>query len=456
MAPNLGGLLGENSAARQLVVWQVLAQLIGAVMAPQLELLQRRVNKLLPSTPLSPEQLADMTVRHIVDLAGATSYARESGIQDADFKRLVEQAGEGLGVQQLAEALRRQFIPEGGTGPDVVSFEQGIAESHVFDKYGPLIKRLATADPTPADALDALLEGQLTEDVARDLFTRFGGNPDHFKWLFNTRGSAPTPLELSEMANRGIIPWDGEGPDVVSDHQGFLEGPWRNKWEEPYRQLAVYRPPARTIVAMIGHGSITDDQALSWFRDLGLDQVTAQAMLTDAHHQKLQATKDLAKGDVEQLYQDQVITPEQATQMLRDLDYSAEEAAFILQLVNVRQAVALENQATSRIHTLYVARKLAKQDASTALDALSVTPARRDQLFAAWDVERDNNVKVLTAAEIASAYFFHIIDQDTATQELQAIGYDERDAWILLSVRMHGPQPNPPEGVTVPQQNAGQ
>jgi len=444
VAAELGKLFKGGGAAEQLLIWAVLGQVIGAVLAPELQLLQREVYKALPATPLSPAQLADMAVRHIVSREDGASYARESGIAPKDFERLVQQAGEGPAPGDLAEALRRGIIPEFGQGPGETSFEQGFAESHLGDKWAEMVKRLSIREPTPADALDALLQGQLSPERARELYQRFGGDMDHFEWLFNARGQAPTPVELLDLANRGIIPWDGEGPEVTSYHQGFLEGPARNKWEQPFRALGEYRPPARTITAMVRSGSLSYERALQLFRELGLSQDMAQAMLDDAHHQKTAPTRDLALATVEQLYREQVIDAAAATAMLAELHYTAEEAGFILQLQDLNRAVAAVNSAIGRVHTLYVTRKIDKQRALGALSSLHVPSGQQEDLVATWDIERSSNVKVLTAAEIASAFYYQIITQELAMAELEAIGYTPLDAWILLSVRSHKALDNMP------------
>jgi hypothetical protein len=383
---DLSKLFGKNGPGEQLLVYGLLQQLLGAVLAPELEMLTRGVNEALQATPISPADLADMVVRHIVARGDGEAYAKQSGIAPSDFARMVESAGEGPAPGDLAEALRRGLIPESGTGPDSISFEQGVAESHLRDKWRAVLKALSVKEPSPGDALDALLEGQLDDATARALYARFGGAPEHFDWLFNAKGSAPSPLELSQMANRGIIPWDGEGPAVVSQHQGFLEGPWRNKWETPYRRLAEYHPPPRTVTAMVRSGSITDAQALTLFREEGLTQELATAMLQDAHHTKLQATKDLAKADVEKMYQDQLISRAEASGMLAPLGWSQSEIDLILAVVDVRRAVAAVNTAIGRVHTLYVSRKLARPAAVGALDALHVPPGQRDDLLATWEI----------------------------------------------------------------------
>lgn len=447
---SLGQLFKVGAVGEQLAVWGVLQSVLQAVLEPELTFLTRGVNELMQATPLSPADLANMVVRHIVTQQQGSDYAKQSGVAPSDFQRLVQSAGEGLSPGDLAEALRRELIPEGGAGADAVSFEQGIAESHIRDKWAPIVRKLAVQEPTPADVLDAALEGQLPLEQAQQLYQRFGGDPEHYDWLFRTRGSAPTPLELSEMAQRGIIPWDGDDPTDANFHQGFLQGPWRNQWEEPYRKLAVYVPPVRTIVAMVRSGALTDAQATLAFKAQGLTAEMAQAQLDDAHHQKLAADKTLAKSDILQLYQDQVIDAEIATGLLGADGWTAEEIAWLLQTQDVKRAIRFVEGAISRIHTYYVSRKIDKTGAVTGLDALHVPPAQRDDLLQTWEVERTSNVKVLSPAEIANAAFYKIISVDQALALLEADGYDQVGAWILLSVRFHAPLDNPPAGVEVP------
>lgn len=441
---DLRKLFGQGGVGQQLLVWAVLQQVVGAVLAPELMELQRGVNALLQSTPLTPEQLAEMVVRHIVDVGDAEAYAKQSGITPSDFQRLVQSAGEGPAPGDLAEALRRGIIPERGAGPASTSFEQGMAESHLRDKWADTLKRLAVREPTPADALEALLEGQLPLEEARSLYQRFGGDLEHFEWLFNSRGSAPTPLEASEMARRGIIPWEGEGPGATSFHQAFLEGPWRNKWEPSFRQLAEYRPPPRSIVAMLRSGAIDDQKALELFRDNGVPQDLAVAMVHEAHAGKLASSRDLAKSDIDALYFDQLINADEADEFYRALGFDATETPWLRALVDVRRSIAARNGAISRVRAQYVARHIDRTTVVNALNTLRVPSAQQQDLLATWDIERDSNVKVLSAAEIASAYFYGVIDQGRATAELVAIGYSQWKAWILLSVRKHATQPNQP------------
>lgn len=441
-ADPLSGVL--KGPGYQFFLWSVVSQVIGAMLAPGIENLQRIAWKSDPSNPLSPEQAADAVVRNFLDAARAAELASESGTDAATFEIMTHLAGDAPGPEQLAEALRRQVIAATGKGPGSTSFEQGIAEGRLANKWAPVIHALAQIWPTPTDALEALLKGQVTHDEAQQLYARFGGNPDYFNLLYNTQGESPSPVEAARMANRGVIPWDGAGPDITSYAQAFHEGRWKNKWTDAFRKFAEYHPPARTVVAMLRNGSITDEQASTWLREEGAPDDVVAAFLADAHRTKATKAHELTTAAIQQLYSEHLIGQHEGIQLLVNLGYSQHDAELEIQLQTVRMARSQLTQAISRVRSLYTGRKLSKAAAQDALTALHVAPTEIKDLLDLWDTERAADVRVLSEAQIAAAFFYDIIDQATATSMLEAQGYSAHDAWLVLSVRKHSPLPNEP------------
>lgn len=298
MAADLGKLFGRDSVAGQLITWNVLGQILAAVLAPELELLSREVNKILPATPLSPEQLADMVVRNIVEAGAAQSYASESGVNGADFQRLVHSAGEAPSPQELIMALRRGVIPHDGTGPDSTSFEQGIAESRLYNKWRSVIEAIAHLPLSVADAVDAVVKGHIDYATGEHYAFLNGVDATEFKILEGTRGNPPSPSELATLLKRGLIPLDGTGPDAVTFQQGIFEGASLNKWWEFYARLADYIPPPRTVTTLVHDGAITDAEALAFFQASGLSEELAAKFLDSAHRQRTAAHRTIVSGEL--------------------------------------------------------------------------------------------------------------------------------------------------------------
>lgn len=434
----LGDALGGGGALTQIFTWQVAAQIVQALMEPTLTLVAARINEDNPVQDLTPADLANLVVRSYRDHGSAAHEASRSGIDGSKFDDLVALAADAPAPEALAEALRRGIIPEGGTGKGAVSFEQGIREGRIGNKWTTMIKELAVRWPTPADALDALLEGQVSHDEALALYERFGGDPAYFTMLYNTRGNAPTPEEALTLANRGIIPWRGTGPDKVSYEQAFLEGPWRNKWLEPFIALGEYLPPPRTVTAMLRNGSIDDATALSLFMKEGLSKDLAAAYVADAHHEKTATERDLSVSQLLNMYAAGLIDSDTVTGLLKALNYSDESVALTLQYKDMQRAIAAVNTAVSRIHTLYTSHKIDEAKARSSLVALGVPGKQIDDIVTTWTLERSVNVRTLTPAEIANAWKYEIITLDEALAELIALGYTPRDAWIYMSVHAKG------------------
>lgn len=427
----LGGWIGglNNNTIVQMAMMQIVGQLVAAVITPYTTEITNEVNHATPLAPLTPELLAAAVERGEISEAQGADQAAYSGIDAQRFHLMTRIAGESLGPMELAVARRRGIIDE-------ARYRRGIAQGSVRTEWADVIESLAVQQPSPGAILGAYLEGQIPEAEARRRYKELGGAPEYFDILFDSQGSSPTPLEAIEMANRGIIPWDGTGSGKVSYQQAFLEGPWRNKWAEPFRTLGEYLPPPRTVTAMMKEGSLTRAEGAALLAKQGLAPKMVEAYLRDASSQKTAATKDLAQSTITTLYADRLLTAKVAGDMLETLGYDADEAGFLLAIQDVKLAQRYLTAAVGRIHTLYVGHKLDKQSATDTLAHLGLEPQAISDVVAIWDWERAANVKLLTPAQIGAAYKIQIMDQATAIRELVEQGYTPYDAWVLLSIVM--------------------
>jgi hypothetical protein len=428
--PSLGSI--GNNTLLQIVVYNLVGQLIGAVVGPYAQAISNEVMSANPLIPLSPADLALAVVRNELSEEAAATEAAMSGYNAGRFHTLTRLTGDAPGPGDLAVALRRGLI-------DGATYDRGIRQGRLRDEWADLVRELAVQQPPPQAMLQAYLEGQVDEAEARAKYAALGGDPAYFDVLFHTQGQAPTPLEAAEMARRGIIGWEETGPEATSFRQAFLEGPWRNKWEAPYRALTEVLPPPRTITAMYREGALTHDQAAAILAKQGVTPDLQDAYLFAGSQQKTQGQRDLALGTITQLYQDRLVKLDDATAMIEALGYDATEAGFILALEDTKLAARFLSLAVGRIHALYVGHKLARAATISVLGQLGVDPNGVSDLVGIWDWERAANVKSLTAAEIAGAMHYKIITQAEAQADLVELGYTPHDAWLYLSVHEKAP-----------------
>ena len=101
--------------------------------------------------------------------------------------------------------------------------------------------------------------------------------------------------------------------------------------------------------------------------------------------------------------------------------------------------------------TRYIARKLSATTARGALNSLGVPPQQITALLQTWTLERTTTIKLLTEGQIVDAWKYGVMTANQALTYLQALGYTEYDAYVLLSVKNEAPLatgPPPPKTST--------
>jgi hypothetical protein len=445
----IGNLFKSGSIGEQFLLWNVGSQLAQSIMGPFLQAIQNRTWSADPNIPLSAAQAAELVQRNILIHDQGQSEAGQSGIDSTRFDHLVKAAGRTPDISMIMELVRRGQVGTDTAVDGRPSLIDAMIDQGIRPEWVTALTELVTEIPSVAEVMNAWLEGQIDEAEARRRYILAGGDPTWFQTSYNAQGSSPTPDMLGTMANRKIIGWTGTGPAATSYAQGFLEGPWRNKWEPAMRRLAEYLPPPRTVVAMIHAGSLTDAQALDLLEKEGLTPELAAAYLADAHHTKASATKELTQAQLIKLYQDGKIDQARVTGLLEKLGYSAANVALIVDLANVHKADTHITAAINRVHSQYVARRLNAQSAKRDLVALKVPADQVTYLMDLWDIEIGANVKQLTAAQITAAWMHKILTEAEALVELGHLGYSQFDAWVMLSIANKGALANkPPAPIT--------
>lgn len=434
----LGDLFGKNSTAEQLFVWGILNQLISAAVGPGVQEISNTVNGFAPLVPLDPSILAGAVIKGLIEAGNAQSEAAKNGIDQNNFTILTQLAVNPPDIGALVSGLQRGEVDLGEPGALGTTFYGALTLAGIPADWQPLFKALATQLPSGAEVLNALLEGQIGEVEAQTRWVQAGMDPTWFESAFNANGEAPTPVQALEMWNRGIIPEDGTGPAAVSYEQAFLEGPWRNKWLDSFKALRIYYPPPRTVTAMYHQGQLNHDQASGYLAKQGLPADLVTAYLSKSTSSATVADKILAKGDVVSLYKDKLITHDVAIAHLVALKYSADDAALILEIADLASVKSALTAGVARVRVLYLAHKVTETDAEASLVSLGVTKEQATQIIDTWALTSVQITKTLTASEIVAAWYYVVIPTDEAITQLEALGYETDDAWVLLSTRAKG------------------
>lgn len=436
---SLGGVFGEGNTARQLLVWQVLAQVISNLAAPAFTELAKLSNSAAPVQPLDPVVAAQATARGHLSADDGRGYARQVGLDHPLFDIMTKVAQRAPDLSMAFELYRRKAIPLGSDDPAERSLRGALTDAGIPDAWHAAVTELAVAVPDQSQVLTAWLTGQITPAEAHERLLKAGMAPDWIESAYNAEGQAPTPTQALDLLNRGIIPEFGSGPGVVSYEQAFLEGPWRNKWLRAFLALREYLPPPRTVTAMYHAGQLDHAKAAELLRKYGLAADLAEAYLSKASSAHTATEKHLAKSEVTALFADKLMTREQAVKALEALKYATHDANLILDLVAAKEQASQTNQAVTRVRALYTAGKLTDSDAANLLHQLGVAATQTSAVIATWRLTKTHTTRLLTAAQVEGAWHYGVIDTRSAMTLLQGMGYDEFDAWVALSVRNHAP-----------------
>lgn len=375
--------------------------------------------------PLSVPDAALAVLRGSIDLGRAQQAAADAGVSNEDLQVIIDNTGEPPAVDELLLLWRRGQI-------DDATLERGIRQSRLRDEWIPQVKQLGVMPPSPAEVIDSLVTGQTDQATAQTRWREAGGDPTWFTTAWHTGGEAPTPNELAVLANRGLIPWTGTGPDVVSYEQGFKESRFKDKYLPYFRKLSVYLPPPRTVTALLNSGAIDKTEATKLLLEQGLDAALVAAYVDDSHRAKTAKQRELAVSEIELLYQERAISADDATGMLTGLGYDAADAAFILATADLQRLRKYTDAVITALHSKYTHHLIDRSTASSDLDKLGIASDQRDQLLALWDIEASATVKRLTETQVVSAAKKEILTGEEALAMLMDQGYPQVDATILL------------------------
>lgn len=380
---------------------------------------------------LSPADAALAVLRGNMTMSDGLAAAAANGVSADIFQVLIGNTGEPLALEEMLMLYRRKLM-------DKATLERGILQSRVRDEWIPYALELSVTPPSTAEILDALVQGQISESDARSRYEVAGGDPTYFDTAYHSTANSPSPTQLAEMANRGIIPWSGTGPDAVSYEQGFYEGRWKDKWRQAFQALTVYHPPPREIATLVKEGGMSQDAALKYWQEAGLSPELAHEYWLAAHYSRTAGAHKLAEGTIVKLYTDKAITRKEAIAMLTDEGWTATDADYLLDVADFKLAESNLSAAINKMRSLYIAYKINDAAVKSALATLEVPASQAEQLIKTWTLERGANVKTLTAAEITDAWYYELMTPAEAQAELEALGYTPHDAGLLLEIKNKG------------------
>lgn len=465
----ISDLFGRNGAIEQLLLWNLAGQVIGTTLQPGLSLLAQDVNAAHPVLPVDPATAADLAARGIITVDAGVAEARLSGLAPARWHHLLDMhtvrlapsdlatavlrsymtegeataqarpqgvtpemltiltqlAGDALGPDQLVQAWRRGIVPLAGQGPESVSFEQGIAESRLHNKWGPVLRALSEQLLTPADLASAVVRNFVPAATARTLAQHQGVTAETLDVLIRLSGDAPGPQQLAEALRRGAIPETGTGPESTSFRQGIAEGRLADKWAPVIQDLAkIWPTPVDALDASVkGVFGAAEGKAL--YERLGGDPQFYDWLLYSigGSPTPLEAAVLAAR---------RIIPWEGTGPTVTSYEQAVKESRYRDKWSEAYRRLAEHIPPPSTIASMLSHRVLSKADAESLLLQNDMSEALADAYVGEAEYEAISDYRGLTQSAVIEMYVAHIISQDQAVQLLSALHVSEQAARLLL------------------------
>jgi hypothetical protein len=364
--------------------------------------------------------LADMQVRGILTQEEGRRLAAMTGYTADQYDQFALATGSPPDLQSLFLAWRRGIIQES----DV---DRGIRESRLRDEWIPTAKSLRWVPLDLSEVVNGVVQNHITMDQAIPMAAEVGLTPENLALAVDNHGNPPSNTDAVDWYNRGLITRD------MFD-QIFREGHTKDKYIQAFFDARHRKLTMAEIRGLYRDGAMTRDVALTELQSIGFSPDDAGFIVTGASAAKTATARNLTIAQITQLLTDQLITSDQASQILTAMGWSDQEATWILDLATLQQMQRMTAAAVAKVRSEYVAHKSDVNTVSAALDSLGVATDARDQYIALWDIERTVVTKSLTEAQTVAAAKKGLIAVQDGSDRLQAMGYAADDAIILLTL----------------------
>lgn len=267
----------------------------------------------------------------------AKAKAAQAGLDVSDFDTLVQTRGRPPGPSELLELVRRGIIPENGTGPGVLSLEQGIAESDVKTKWVPAYRALLEYMPPPRTITALERQGVITPTQAQQMYQAAGLTPElaaAYSASATTTKLAKqreiTEAQLLSMYQDQFMSAAEVTPMLVGLGYTEAEVEILLHWEDAKRELTLLKSAIGRIHTLYVNRKIGTTTATNALNSLGVSSDQQTHMFTTWTIERETRVPTLTAAQISAGVQYQVITSDQGLAALQDLGYSPWDAWFYL------------------------------------------------------------------------------------------------------------------------------
>ena len=370
--------------------------------------------------PLTPEQAAQAWARNLVSDSLVHMASRAAGLTNEDGDVLMGLAGEPPPTEALITAWRRGIITE-------ADFDRGIVQGPIRNEWIPTVKSLFEQPLAPEEAASAVTQGHLSYEAALAKARLSGVTPEDFAVIVDNAGLPPGVQFALDAMNRGIITRE-------QFTAMFLESRIKNKYIDLMLAMSQQLIPAETVRIAYRLGTYPKEKALETLGAHGYSTTDAEALLALEDVRAREGTKDLTRAQVLALFSDDIISEDEASNMLLELGFDSVEVELMVTMTQGDKVRRFVNALITRVRNAFVQGTMDETEAIGTLTQAGVRQGQIDQLLSLWELEKQSLTAQLTPAQIVSAVKKGLMPREEGKDRLVARGYTPGDADILISL----------------------
>jgi len=369
---------------------------------------------------ISPEQSAAGWARNAQTTEQVIAAAGRFGLAPGDAAVLMELAGEPPPLEAVITGWRRGILTE-------ADVDRAIIQGPIRNEWIQTVKALQEQPLPPGEAANAVTQGHLTLEEGRAKARLSGINAEDFQTIVETSGLPPGIDFAAEAFNRGVI-------DDAQWEAMFLESRIKNRYVPLMRAMRQRIIPAETVRLMYRNSVYPFDAALATLLAHGYTDVDARAQLALEDVRRTEGTRELTRAQIVQLFDNDIVTLEQATGLLADLGYGVTEVEWMLSLAEVSKVSRFVTALVTRTRTAFLAGNIDATQAAELMAEAGVAASARDQAIALWTLELEALAANLTTAQIQAAVRRQLLTSAEAHERFIRRGYSSRDADVLVAL----------------------
>lgn len=255
-----------------------------------------------------------------------------------------------------------------------------------------------------------------------------GLTPEQAKNYWAAHWELPSVTEVNAMFHRGYISED--------DLKRFLRvADFSPAWRDLLVQIN-YRPLTRVdLRRMLATGVLNEEEVYRGYLDLGNSPINARRQTDFAKKMAQGANKDLARSDIEDMYSRGAINQVEAEDALMEMGYDEDEAAFILQRINLKKMQAGLTRRESTLRPRYVAGLVGPEEVTRILSEAGATADEINELLTLWTEQREAKADRPSVSQLSGFYKRRIISGVDLRNELSSSGLDDRYVnWYIADI----------------------